>query len=196
MSDDTFFNLLKPIEEPKTSWDLIYDWILGKARIVLLIIEIIMVLIFFAKVYVDNVEKNLLQEFDKAQLQLLSLEDKYEDEIIEFQNRVLGYGESWLNSAELSPTLREIMEYVGDPSDQFSITLNNNGNVQIAGYESLDKLRNLESDLKKSDSFTSVTVETLSLEQADIFDEMGRYSLKAIIDESISSRKPLYEVYE
>ncbi len=191
MADDRFFNLLKPIKEPKSSWDKIYDWVLGRARVVLLFVEILIVLIFFAKIIVDNIEKNRIQEFERLQLELLSLEDKHEDNFTEIQEKVFGYIELWDNSNNLYPILTEILDYIGDPTDQFSLVINEGGTVQINGYESLDKLRDIEADMKASEAFVNVAVDALSLEQSDVFEQKGRFSLTAFLDTENISRDPI-----
>lgn len=191
MTDQRFFNLLKPIQEPKSSWDKIYDFILGNARIVLLIVEIIMVGLFFAKVIVDNVEKNKLQEFEAVQLQLKSLEDQYEEKFRSIQARTVDYIDLWSVTKQYYPILEEVSEYIGNPTNQFSLTLSNNGTVTIEGYESLETLRGVESAMKNSDTFINVGINALSLDQSDIIKEKGRYALTAFIEDSLFIREPL-----
>ncbi|MCA9386463.1 hypothetical protein KC669_00345 [Candidatus Dojkabacteria bacterium] len=191
MKRQRYFNLLKPISEPKSAWDKIYDWIIGKARIVLLSTEIIMVLIFFVKVVVDNIEKNKLNEFDKTQQELLNLESQHEEEFRQIQARVIDYQNIWQNSNMIFPIYNEVLGYIDSPSSQFSLNISSAGTITIEGYEDLDRLRSIENKMKASDSFNSVTINTLTLEQTDVIDKRGRYSLTGIIDPELLLREPI-----
>ncbi len=192
MSEDRFFNLLKPIKEPKSSWDKIYDWIIGKARVVLLFVEILMVLIFFAKIIVDNTEKNRIQEFERLQLQLLSLESQYEQEFSTLQLKVQSYDEHWQLSTSFFPILNELSGYLGNPSDQFSLSINNTGVVQIDGYNDLNELKEIEALIKSSNTFLNVGFNTAA-DQSDLIEQRGRYSLSAFIEEELINRGTLFQ---
>lgn len=191
MKKERYFNLLKPIEDPKSAWDKIYDWIIGKARIVLLSTEIVMVMIFFTKVVVDNIEKNKLQEFDRVEQELINLETQYEQEFRKIQARVIDYQNLWQSSNQLYPIFDEVIRYINVPNNQFSLTISSFGSVTIEGYEQLGRLRDIETAMKASNSFVDVGIDTLSLEQTDIIDERGRYSLTGSIDSKILLRDPL-----
>ncbi|MCA9381676.1 hypothetical protein KC678_05400 [Candidatus Dojkabacteria bacterium] len=191
MKKERYFNLLKPIESPKSAWDKIYDWIIGKARIVLLSAEIVMVVIFFAKVVVDNIEKNKLEEFDTVQQELVNLESQYEEEFRQVQARVIDYQNLWQNSSNIFPIYNEVISYIDNPSSQFSLSISSSGTVTIEGYEQLVRLKKIETLMKASDSFDNVTINTLSLEQSDVVDEKGRYSLTGQIDSNLLLRDPI-----
>jgi hypothetical protein len=182
MAENYIFNLLKPIEDPKTSWDKVYDWIVGKARVALLIIEILMVLILFARVVVDNIGKNNLQEFEEVQLELAALENQHENEFRNIQARVLDYEYLWSDSNAFYEVLSEVNDYIGTPSGPITVTVSHSGTVSIEGYESLNSLRLIEQRMKQSETFEDVVIDTLSLDQTDIQQGSGRYSLTAFLD--------------
>ena len=190
MSNDRFFNLLKPIVEPKSSWDKIYDWILGRARVVLLFVEIIMVVLFFTKVVVDNIGKNRIQQFENVQLELLSLEEKHESEFIKIQNKVLRYTELWDLSSNFYPIFTEIIDNLKIPKNTYFFNISSNGRIQVNGYEDITYLRELEAVMKNSNTFTNVTVDTLTLEQEGL-EQKGKYLLTAYIDTQYITRESL-----
>jgi len=58
------FNLLKPQKTPPTLWEKIYAWVLGTARIIVIIVEIIVVFSFGARIAVDTIASRLDKEVE------------------------------------------------------------------------------------------------------------------------------------
>lgn len=179
MDSDIKFNLLKPVEIPKSSWDRIYEFIMTRARFVLLVIEIIIIVLFFAKVVIDTTEKNSRQAFEEIQFDLRALELNYDAEFRELQARQTDYFKLVDRTSDYSSVLTEIFSYVPNPSFNFSIRIDGK-NLTILGYDNLNDLRNLENRMKASPSFRDVAI-NLNLEQRDIESGLGQYVLNAII---------------
>jgi hypothetical protein len=174
------FNLLKPVELPKTSWDKIYEWLVGKARIVILFVEILIITAFISKVIVDNIGKNKEKEYENLAIELKFYEQKYESTFRKLQRKDIEYKKLWGGSKAYSTIINEIFSYIPNPNDQVSVSIDGD-RVTIFGYEDLNQLRTLESSLKSSANFSDAFIDRLSLEQQDVLDGSGQYILTAII---------------
>jgi hypothetical protein len=186
MASDKSFNLLKPIEPPKTYWDKIYDWILTRARIVLLIVVVIIIGTFFAKVAVDNIGKNKIQQFTSANNKLLGLSTQYEADFRRTQFKNDEYLKLWNGSSAYAQILDEIYAYLPNPSNQFSVTIADN-TILITGSDGSAELELLEDLVKSSETFNSESFR-VTREQREVEQETGKFILEATISEDFLTR--------
>lgn len=75
------FNLLKPEHAPPTAWDRIYKWLITRARLVIIVSEIIVALAFVAKVGVDLRTKELDEQLQTNFSELSQLATGVEPEL-------------------------------------------------------------------------------------------------------------------
>lgn len=61
------FNLLKAQAEPPSVWTAIYDWVLGTARIVIIVVEVIVLIAFGIRVVVDLQASELDKKIERAE---------------------------------------------------------------------------------------------------------------------------------
>lgn len=174
------FNLLKPLEPPKTVWDKVYDWILWRARIVILITEILIVIAFFAKVIQDTDAKNKENEINRINSELRFYAPSLEPQFRVIESKDNNYKNLWNNSAQYYAVLNEMYSYISNSSAQVNLRVEGR-EVTIFGTESLVTLQTLEASLKTSPSFSSVVIRSLTLEQQEILEQKGDYILSAII---------------
>lgn len=174
------FNLLKPVEAPKTIWDKIYDFILYRARIVILFTELLIVASFAGKVIVDTVAKNLDQQIQTSQKQLQFL-SSLEPEIREIQKKDSIYRNLWRQAYSYSEIFSEITSYLVNPDSQIAISLINE-NISISGTDDLTSLQILEQKMKTSTTFKNVYIANLTLQQTELAQAQGQYALIATIN--------------
>jgi hypothetical protein len=181
MATKTFFNLLKPIERPKTLWDKVYDWVVGKARVVVLVAELVIAIAFVSKVVVDTQAKNKTKAIERLGTEIQFYSAK-EAEFRKVQKKVNDYLKLWDKTSNAAAILTEVYSYIPNPGDEISIKVEND-TVSIYGYDSLDSLGSLEAAMKGSDTFVvgSVRIDTLTLEEKEILQETGQYVLSATI---------------
>ena len=174
------FNLLKPLEPPKTVWDKIYDWLLGRARIVILITEILIAIAFFAKVIQDtdakNKENTIAQLTSELSFYSGNLEPRYRTLITKNDT----YQNLWNNSTSYSYLISQVYSYISNSASKINIRIDEK-EITIFGTEDLKILQNLEAQLKSSPLFSSVVIKNLSLEQQEILEQRGDYVLSAVI---------------
>lgn len=180
MAKSVTFNLLKPLQPPKTAWDKIYDWILGRARIVVLATIILIALAFVAKVVVDTDAKNKDKAIAGLEIRLDFYTVKIEPDLRAFAAKEDNYIKLWNGSSGITEAVAEIYSYISDPSADITVKVDAD-RVSIFGTENLDLLRQLEADLRASQSFSSVVFSNLTIERQDVEDQKGEYVLLATI---------------
>lgn len=180
MEQNRIFNLLKPVQPPPTFWDKTYDWVLGKARVVILVTELLIVFAFVAKVIVDTQARAKDEEIATLKSELGFYATQREPLFRDIQRRDSAYQRLWKNGAHYKEVLDEIYSYIQNPGIQLTVTAEKN-RVSILGYDDLSAVQNLETQLKASPSFSSVFVDTLSLEQKEILQSTGQYVLVATL---------------
>ncbi len=174
------FNLLKPLTPPATAWDRVYDWLIGKARIVVLITELIVASTFVFKVIVDTTAKNKDREIARLTQELNFYAQDLEPKFRQLQAKSDSYVLVWNEAKEYSNSIQEIFSYIQNESSEIVVTIKGD-QVSVLGYEDLADIKVLETALKSSKSFTQVTVSDLSLSEKEVLQNKGSYILVAKI---------------
>lgn len=188
MAKPRIFNLLKPIKPPPSLWDKIYDWLIGKARVVIILVELLVVTAFVLKVIEDTNAKNKDKEIERLATELSFYATEAEPAFRDTIKKADAYLELKNQSSRYSKVLEEVFSFIG--LDQPSVNVRITGNrLVIVGYDNLSSLRTLEESLKtKSETLdrNSVKVGNLSLDQEDIQAEKGQIVLEANLKETLN----------
>ena len=184
------FNLLKPLEPPLSLWDKIYNWILKRARVVILVAELIIVVAFVGKVIEDTNARNKDKQIENTQNELRFYSAEIEPGIRKIQTLSNNYMILWNNSSSHKKILNEIYSYIPNLSSELTVKIDGN-KVSIFGYSDLSAIRDLENSLKNSDSFSVVYIDTLTLEQQEIIENKGQYVLICFLKDSISNHEKI-----
>jgi hypothetical protein len=172
------FNLLKPVEPPATVWDKIHEWILGKARIVILLTELVIAVTFVLKVIEDTNAKNKQKEIENLNAEIGYYGRELEPIFRTTQRKSTDYISVWNQSNSYTEVLREIYSYITNPSSEITVRLDDD-RVSVFGYEDLSALQLLEASLKASETFVSVQIQQLTLEESQVIEDKGQYALVA-----------------
>jgi hypothetical protein len=189
------FNLLKPVTPPKTVWDKIYDWILSKAKIVIMVAEVFIAFAFFAKVVVDTQAKDKIEDVKS----LTALYHLYADEngitnarrlrYSEIQSKVYDYKKLWGGSSNLSYVLEEVYSYI--PNQVADVRLSVEGDkIIVSGEIELTTLKSIEALIDSSETFENSEI-TLVIEEDDSKAGLGTYSLEATIADDFLTRNDI-----
>lgn len=184
------FNLLQPIKEPRSSWDRVYDWIVTRAKVVVLFAEILIIIGFVGKVIVDNEAKNKYQEYKTVADNVRFFEQTQEAEFLQIQAMEKDYRELWDKASNFSVIITEIIGYIQNPANKIVISLNKK-EAFITGTSSLQDLELLENKMKQSISFISASVNRLALDEQDIIDGVADIDLQATLTDAIITRELL-----
>ncbi|MBE0573852.1 hypothetical protein IH575_03045, partial [Candidatus Dojkabacteria bacterium] len=112
MEKKRIFNLLKPVQPPPSFWDKFYNWILTRARVVILITELLIVAAFVGKVIVDTQARTKDEEIQNLRAENSFYATEREPIFRDFQRRDVTYQRIWSNSSEYNEVLNEIYSYI------------------------------------------------------------------------------------
>lgn len=141
------FNLLRPQLSPPTAWDKIYQWMLGTARIIVIIVQIIVIAAFAVRIYVDTVSRQLDEEIDKKDVILSSLEPR-EEQIRDVQLKSGIYTELWEQSSSSNRYVTLINNLIRGYDGLLSVNVNKTS-ILISGEMNEDDIADLEDRLKE-----------------------------------------------
>lgn len=188
MAREYIFNLLQPLKTPKTYWDKIYDWIVSRARVVILIVEIMIVVGFVAKVVVDNVGKNRAQVYEDLKSEIDLVASNNEAGFRTIQTKDVEYKKLWMNSSTYDAVLGELTSYI-DFNNTISINIDEL-NLTISGFQALEDINSLETNMKNSPNYSEVLT-NLSLSQQDIQDNYAQFTINATLTTDAIKRIPI-----
>lgn len=190
--ENRIFNLLKPIVPPTTIWDKIYLWIVSRARIIILIAEVLIVIAFFSKVVIDTQAKNKQRQIDRLIQESNLYAATVEPQFRQLNRQDTDYKKIWNLSSNYSEILEEVYSYIDNPSSEVTIRIDKN-KVSIFGTEDLNALSQLESAMESSPTFSTAYIDTLTLEQQEVEQGIGKYILIAVVDDENKYRNPIGE---
>jgi Tfp pilus assembly protein PilN len=154
------FNLLQGDLTPPDIWDNIYAWVNKIGRLIVILVQVVVIGSFVARVVIDTQTKELLEEEKKNTVTLSALapqERKYRD----MQNRFLSYKEVWHASSTYNKVIVELI--TGLPKDTKELSVNISGDVvTVKGISAADAISKYEKALKASSSFSDVQLTELS----------------------------------
>ena len=188
------FNMLRPQLTPPTAWDKLYKWMVGTARIIVIIVEFIVIIAFGTRVAVDTISKNLDKEIVKLNAELSAYSDS-EFIIRNVQDKTNAYQSLWENSSNLSIYIDFIndliINYPGIISLQISKT-----EINISGELPLININELETKLKEnveSDNITNIrlfnSIEVNTVESEGVNPgEIASFSIRAKLEPQEQNR--------
>lgn len=186
------FNLLRDQLAPPTAWDKIYKWIVGTARIIIILVETIVIVAFAARIVLDFIGKNLDEEIADLDTRLGAY-DLLEEEILGVQTKTSTYEGMWNNSSNISPYYNYIAQLLGSYNSDLSVSIDNSG-VSINGELRVSQIDEIENDMKSrlvgegsSEAlFTEVTIGDVDSE-GKTEDDLATFSISAnFIQEEIN----------
>lgn len=155
------FNLLKIQPEPPSVWTKFYDWIVGTARVVIIIVEIIVLVAFGVRVVVDMQAKNIDKQVAQHEA-ILGVMGGGETQFRRVQAKTNAYKQIWNNSPDYLDIITRINAVlpVNNTISNLTITIDKQ-NVLITGTAPKSKeedVKKLEDNLKNNLPFLSDTV--------------------------------------
>jgi Tfp pilus assembly protein PilN len=154
------FNFLKPQVEPPSVWTKVYDWIVGTARVILILVEICVIVALGIRVVLDIQGKQLdsqINNLDGLMLARQNEETKYRD----LQDRIASYETIWQISRSATPILDEINKNLPPSARNITITLEGY-DIRINGEALNDEIDIMEMILKESPLFSQTKLSRLS----------------------------------
>ncbi len=172
------FNLLKQQPAPPTTWEKIYIWILGTARVIIIIVELIVIGAFVTRVVVDTQGRRIEKDIENRERTISG----FEESIVRYriiQTRTKNYKSIWENSSNKAPVMAELNSLLA--ADFADLRVSIEGDLlTIRGGGTIERISVLEKAVKESDSFMNVEAFEITTEEDDIISR-GSFGLRAII---------------
>jgi Tfp pilus assembly protein PilN len=155
------FNLLQGSVRPADSWDKINDWVTNVGRVIVMIVEIVVIVSFVARVFIDTQTKNLIEREEVNSQALAALRQR---EILfrDRQQRFDNYKTIWNASSSYAPLVADINSPLPRGVEDLTISLSGNL-ITLQGQARSEEVRNFENRLKASGLYSDVQV--VELEQ-------------------------------
>ena len=182
---ETGFNLLQPQEAPATFWDKAYAWVVGTARVIIIIVEVIVFAAFVARFVLDTQTKNLEEKIAVQEVKIDALAEK-EKYFLEVQQKALVHKDLWTSGSNYSPILKEVDAYIPSSSTDIDLQLKD-GILLIRGFSDFNTVSRMEASLKNSETFTQTEVLEIQ-DQGGSDESSGTFGLKAVLS-SFNSRE-------
>jgi Tfp pilus assembly protein PilN len=179
----TVFNLLQPKADPPTAWDNIYTWIIDKARIVMIVAEFLIVLVFIAKVVVDTQAKGFDDTIAKLDQQVRFAYSASEPRIRTLQQKVKAYETLWQKSSTYSPLFSEILGYLKTQDTKLVISFDGK-ELSVSGFGDKAAVAAFENAMKSSSNFTNVELFEVKAEGEEIEQGNSGFGLSAEVKQS------------
>jgi len=175
---ETGFNLLQPQEAPPTFWDKAYAWVVGTARVIIIVVEVIVFGAFVARFILDTQTKNLEEQIALQTVKLDALAEK-EKYFREVQQKTVAQEDLWKTASNYAPILKEVDAYI--PANSTDIDLQLKDDVMlIRGFTNFTTVSRMEASIKNSSTFTQTEVVEIQNEGGGTEDS-GNFGLRAIL---------------
>lgn len=185
----TIFNLLQPKPAPPTAWDNIYFWLVDKARVVLIISELIVAVVFVGKVIVDTQARSLDERVRQLDEQYRANYSTNEARLRTLQQKSQAYVDVWEASSGYADLLGEINSYLGVSSAKISITFTDD-RLTVNGFSDKTELANFESAIKNSPRFVDVELFEVKSDSSDGQNQDAGFGLRARIKDTFARPIP------
>ena len=101
------FNLLKAQAEPPSVWSKVYDWVLGTARIIIIVVEVVVLVAFVIRVIIDLQAKDLDNKITQSEAVLNVLRTN-EAEFRTIQGKTSSYTKIWNGTPDYTDIIKSI----------------------------------------------------------------------------------------
>jgi hypothetical protein len=150
------FNLLQDNTAPPDMWDKIYEWVSKVGRLIVIVVEIIVIVSFAARVIIDTEASNLQEQEQTLSTNLTALKQS-ENNFRDMQDRFRTYKDIWGLASTYSEVITEVLDE--QPSDVDELNFNVQGDtINFRGKASLNQIGQFEEALKDSETFNLVEV--------------------------------------
>jgi Tfp pilus assembly protein PilN len=183
------FNLLRPEAPPPSAWDQVYDWLLGRARLVMIVTQVLVGFVFIAKIAVDIQVKALDEQLEAKQAEVQFTYAQVEPKYLDLQEKSLAYVNLWTKSSDYKDILAEVMDLLDDPNGRYNVSISDK-DVVISGFGSRSEISIIEAALKSSASLTRVEVSEIKSSAGELLAGTGDFAIRALIKDDFNREIP------
>jgi len=162
----TLINLLPSEEFAISTTGKLISWALSTFRFIVIVTELVVILAFISRFWLDAQNANLREEIEQKQ-SLIAASSDFEKEFREVQKRLIIYKTLSQNQSSLSDIFSKISSNI--PEDVLLSSLNiNEGNLRITGLSPNEKsIVQFAVNLKKNAGYPKTTLGSVKTNQED-----------------------------
>ena len=147
------FNLLKPQVEAPSIWTTLYNWVVGTARIVLIITETAVIAALFIRIVIDVQGKDLDEKISNYE-NIIQIRSEEETKYLKLQSRTADYRDSFNKNYKFSNQMNEFIKNI--PLEFNDVVINFIDNKIVLTGKALNvDIKEMENYLKTSDLYTN-----------------------------------------
>ncbi|MFW5702769.1 MAG: PilN domain-containing protein [Candidatus Dojkabacteria bacterium] len=157
------FNLLQGSIRPEDTWDRVNAWVNTAGRFIIIIVEMIVIGSFVARVVIDTQTKNLLEQ-EETNTQALAALRTQELDFRDQQERFETFRVFWDQGSTLAEVAAEVDSLRPRNIEELSISIRGEL-IDVGGEAATREIGDFENELKNSEFFSDVQVS--EIEQLD-----------------------------
>jgi hypothetical protein len=175
------FNLLKPQQEAPSVWTTIYKWIVGTARVVLIVTETAVIVALVLRIVIDVNGKNLDEKVTSYE-SVINIRSNEEKKYVEIQEKTKEYQTVYDKNISYTSVLNTLSKNI--PTTFSNITLSISGNkLVMTGEAPNDAIQKMEKYLKNSVDFSGTKLTTLGIGEDKSPDKPAKFTFETQIKE-------------
>ncbi len=173
------FNLLKTQPTPPTVWEKFYAWVLGTARTVIIVVQIVVIGAFVTRIIVDTQAKRLEKDIERKEMIISGFKESEKRYRI-IQDRTTHFSEIWKDASNYYPVVEEIDSLLFSNFADLRIGIEGDI-VTLRGQGNIQNISDLETKLKASSSFYNVEAFEIQAGDGLSSGSVGNFGLRALI---------------
>lgn len=142
------FNFLKSQVEPPSVWTRVYDWVVGTARIILIVFEVAVVIALCIRIVVDVQSKNLDDQISNVE-KILDIRKFEESKYRLIQNKINAFTTAWTTSNTYSDAYDAINNFIPLSATEYRVVISDQ-TITIGGKATNEDIGAMEKSLKES----------------------------------------------
>ncbi|MBN1618114.1 hypothetical protein JW887_02105 [Candidatus Dojkabacteria bacterium] len=150
-------NLLEPTFEPKNTWDKIYDWVFAVGRYIIVGVELVVILAFFSRFYLD-VKNNDLKDSMEAKVLALDEQASNERKLRRIENSLVNLSLILENQELKSSDIEDALDKIPSGVTLDSFTISEDSLLMACHASSYDPIKKLENNLRLDPVYSNVDV--------------------------------------
>jgi len=175
------FNLLKPQQEAPSVWTTIYTWIVGTARVVLIITETAVIAALVLRIVIDVNGKNLDEKVTSYEA-IINIRENEENKYVEIQSKTKEYQTVYDKNVSYTSILNTLNKNI--PTNFSNITISISGNkIIMTGEAPNEAIQRMEKYLKNSTDFSGTKLTTLGIGEDKSPDKPAKFTFETQIKE-------------
>ena len=173
------FNLLKPQQEAPSVWTTIYAWIVGTARVVLIITETAVIAALVIRIVIDVNGKNLDEKVASFE-SIINIRANEEKKYVDIQSKTKEYQTVIDKSISYSAILNTLNKNIPGSFSNVSISITGNKLI-ITGEAPNEAIQKMEKYLKNSTDFIGTKLTTLGIGEDKSPDKPAKFTFETQI---------------